>query len=159
MSGNTGDDTHVAANISVTLSQSVMAAVLAMLTITGASYVVIVRTFNLGGLVILTALISAVMGLLVLSIVFGGRGVSIVYKKVADGKWTPEDSKFWYNGQAILALLGVAMLAGVVVSYALFTRPESKETPAKETELVENVQKRIKDLREVKETLSQIQFP
>ena len=159
MSGNTGDDkTRIAAHMSATLSQSVMAAVLAMLTITGASYVFIVRTFNLDGLVIFTTLVSVVMGLLVLSIVLGGKGVSTTYRKIAEGAWKPEDSKNWYNGQAILALLGVAMLAGVVVSYAFLTQPEPKKTLAKETELIEDVQKNIKDLRDLKEILSQVQF-
>lgn len=118
------EDKRLAVNMSITLSTQLMAAALAILAILGAFTTYALKERVVPSFFMILAIVAFL--LFIVSIYFGGKGISKSNRDGFEGNWSIEKRKSYFNKQAIFCFLGLFLFVGL-----LFLSGPSRESTIK----------------------------
>src|SRR5262245_5703012 len=125
------DHAQQAVAISTTLSQTIMTAGVAVVTVLGIAYITLVpqmprsgKAYRFGiAVLILTEMV------LIASVMCGGKGVALAYREGAVGNWSVDIPSGWYSAQAWLTFIGLVLSALLGVFWAIQVAREKAHGP------------------------------
>ncbi|MFX0137505.1 MAG: hypothetical protein ACFFDN_27960, partial [Candidatus Hodarchaeota archaeon] len=136
-------DQRTAVDMSFSLSNRLMAAALAMLTILAAFFAYVIGNREPGIVFFIIAAFTFIF--FVGSIFIGGKGISKSYNAGYNGNWNLGIGKPWFKWQAILCLVGLCSFGSTLFFYGSIKETKIQEFRSQLKIEVENLQKQYEN--------------